>query len=205
MKETGVDCVAFLRDQLKQHEPTKIPGDHPDAAVLLTFVENDGGELELVFTVRALHMNAHAGEIAFPGGKSEEDDDSLIHTALRETHEEIGLASENVRILGLLDQIMSKAGIRVQPVVAFARQVAPLVANQDELSHIFTVPLAYFIAQKPVIKNHEFQGFQWSMPEYHVQNHRIWGLTAMIIVNFLNITYKLALPQVKRPQFQLKR
>ena len=59
MKETGVDCVAFLRDQLKQHEPTKIPGDHPDAAVLLTFVENDGGELELVFTVRALHMNAN--------------------------------------------------------------------------------------------------------------------------------------------------
>ena len=205
MNEFGIDCVDFLHAQLNQYQPTKILGDHPDAAVLLPFVENDQGTLELVFTVRALHMNAHAGEIAFPGGKSEEDDDSLIHTALRETHEEIGLASENVRILGQLDQIISKAGIRVQPVVAFARQVAPLVANQNELSHIFTVPLTYFLGQKPLMKSHEYQGFRWYMPEYHVQDHRIWGLTAMIIVNFLNITYKLALPQVTRPDFTMKR
>ena len=194
--KSGID---HMYGALRQYKPVRITGDHADAAVLLPFVENDDGELALVLTVRAMHMNSHAGEIAFPGGKVEDDDDSLIHTALRETHEEIGLASENVKILGQLDQIMSKNGIRVQPVVAFAKQVAPLVVNPDELSHIFTVPLSYFLTEKPVIQTYEFKGFSWKMPEYVVQNHRIWGLTAMIIVNFLNIAYKMDMPHDKRP------
>lgn len=194
--KSGVDQIYGA---LRQYEHVSISGDYADAAVLLPFVENDTGELELVLTVRATHMNSHAGEIAFPGGKVEDDDDSLIHTALRETHEEIGLASENVKILGQLDQILSKNGIRVQPVVAFASQIAPLVANPDELSHIFTVPLSYFVTEKPVIQTYEFKGFSWRMPEYVVQNHRIWGLTAMIIVNFLNIAYKMEMPHDKRP------
>jgi 8-oxo-dGTP pyrophosphatase MutT (NUDIX family) len=193
---SGIDQIYGA---LRTYKPLAIAGDYGDAAVLLPFIENDQGELELVLTVRAAHMNSHAGEIAFPGGKVEDDDDSLIHTALRETHEEIGLASKNVRILGQLDQIISKNGIRVQPVVAFAEQVAPLTANPDELSHIFTVPLSYFISEKPVIQTYEFKGFSWKMPEYHVQNHRIWGLTAMIIVNFLNIAYKMKMPHDKRP------
>jgi len=200
MNSNNLKPLIHLKQQLVSYEPKLILGDYPNAAVLLPIRENNGA-LELILTVRADHLNSHAGEIAFPGGKEEEQDDSLIDTALRETWEEIGLKPQNVEVVTCLDQTMSKAGIRVLPVVGIVNQVESLVANPDELDTIFTVPLMFFVKTEPLIRNFSYQGESWAMPEFQFGEFRIWGLTSMIIVDLINIVYQLELPQYKRPDF----
>jgi len=200
MTTTNKQLLINLKRQLKTYEPKVISGDYPNAAVLIPIREYDG-MLELILTVRAEHLNSHAGEIAFPGGKEEEQDASLIDTSLRETWEEIGLQPGNVEVISCLDQTMSKAGIRVLPVVGIVNQEEPMVANLDELDHIFTVPLSFFAENEPLVRTYTHKGNSWVMPEFQFGEYRIWGLTSMIIVDLINIVYQLKLPQYKRPDF----
>ena len=87
--ETGLPLLDELREALVAHRSDEIEGDYPDAAVLMAFT--DEPEPELVLTVRSSQLSSHAGEVAFPGGKRDETDESLLYTALRETEEEIAL------------------------------------------------------------------------------------------------------------------
>lgn len=202
MAHSKVNNLDHLRSQLANYNATALVGDFPNAAVLVPFREKTSGGLEILLTVRAGHMNSHAGEIAFPGGKEESEDSSLIHTALRESYEEIGLEIDNVEVIGQIDQMLSKGGIRVQPIVGIATQENPLIVNHDELDEIFSVPLTYFFENRPEIRKFNYHGNTWEMPEYMFGSYRIWGLTSMIIVNLLNIAYNMNLPQYIRPDFK---
>lgn len=193
--------ISQLVNSLKDYQYQSIPGDYPDAGVLIPFHYPENQEAEILLTVRADHLNSHAGEIAFPGGKVEDDDVDIIATALRESHEEINLQPDSVQVVCQMDQMMSKAGIRVSPVVGVLDSVDGLVANPEELDSIFSVPVRYFVETQPEIRRFHFDGASWEMPEYHYQGHRIWGLTSMIIVNLINIVYKMGLPEFRRPDF----
>lgn len=159
--------------------------DRPQAAVLIPLTNEPLPEL--VLTKRADHLTSHAGEVAFPGGKKDPEDSDLVATALRETHEEINLPPEGVEILGPMPPAHSKFGLLVTPIVGVIDTTLPLTPNEDELDHIFSVPLQYFIDNYPTdIHRAEYQGKIFEVPCYNYQGNIIWGLTAYFIAEFMN-------------------
>lgn len=174
-----------LRDRLRDYRPD--PG-RVDAAVLVPVT--DAPVPELILTRRASHMTSHAGEVAFPGGKRDPDDRSVIATALRESHEEIGLEPGQVEIVGSLDTFVSRVGLRVQPIIGMVPPDVPLVPSPDEIESIFRVPLAFFLTEKPVYTHRfRFMGQDVTVPSFNYGDYVIWGLTAFMIVDLMQRVY----------------
>ena len=114
------------------------------AAVLFPIVLRDNGQTVLL-TQRTAHLKDHAGQISFPGGRVEAEDESPIHTALRETEEEIGLARKHVEVLGFLPEYRTGTGFRVTPVVALVTPPFELALDPFEVAEAFEVPLAFLL------------------------------------------------------------
>jgi 8-oxo-dGTP pyrophosphatase MutT (NUDIX family) len=157
------------------------------AAVLFGLVQRQ--ELMVILTQRAKHLNTHSGQIAFPGGKVEKEDLSPEATALREAHEEVGLAPHHVQVLGRLNPLITTSAFRITPVVAWVDPEHAIKANANEVEEVFEVPLSFLM--NPA--NHQrrqthYQGQvrEWyAMPYTHGSNERfIWGATANIIRSF---------------------
>lgn len=181
-----------LIDRLRHHQP-EMPDQASAEASVLVPVTNDP-EPRIILTRRALTMNSHAGEVAFPGGKKDVLDTDLLATALRESEEEIGLPRDAVRLLGRLGTLQSRAGIRVTPWVGLVPPDVALIANPQELDAIFQVPIAFF-RDNPMQADHviRWQGGEYVMPTWRYDGHMIWGLTAYIIVDLLNTAYDAGL------------
>lgn len=151
------------------------------AAVLFPIVLREGGETVLL-TQRTVHLRDHAGQISFPGGRVEAEDLSPIHTALRETEEEIGLAREHIEILGFLPEYRTGTGFRVTPVVALVRPPFALAPDPFEVAEVFEVPLAFLLDPD----NHKQHSLHhrgalrhfFAMP---YGDYFIWGATAGMI------------------------
>ncbi len=178
---TEHSLIQTLRRNLHAHVP---PQDGADAAVLIAIFPGD--EPEVLLTRRPAHMKSHAGEVAFPGGKREAGDASLVVTALRESHEEVALPADSVEILGALKLARAKSGIKVLPVVGLVRGEHELVGSPDEVESLFRVPLRFFFEQAPV-RDHRinFRGIDLVVPCFRHQGYVIWGLTAYMLVEFM--------------------
>lgn len=171
----------YLQQRLKQHEPRKIRQPNlAEAGVLMAITAEPSPQLLL--TQRSQQLSAHRGEVALPGGKRDDEDCSIVATALREASEEVALAPEQVHIVGELDQVVSRFGYLVTPVLGIIQPHQSLVANKDELDAIFTVPLELF-KQPP---SGYFERGRYRVPSYDYQGFHIWGLTAVMIVEMLN-------------------
>jgi 8-oxo-dGTP pyrophosphatase MutT (NUDIX family) len=156
------------------------------AAVLVGFRE--GVQPRLVLTVRTDHLQSHAGQVAFPGGRSEpEDDGDALTTALRESEEEIGLDRALVTPLGFLDCFETISGFRITPVVARIAAQAQLYPAPDEVAEVFEVPLSFLLEPANLRRyTMEFRGLQRPMVEFVHGGHRIWGATAAMLFNLLH-------------------
>ena len=151
------------------------------AAVLFPIVLREGGHTVLL-TERTAHLRDHAGQVSFPGGRVEAEDESPIHTALRETEEEIGLAREHIDVLGFLPEYRTGTGFRVTPVVALVQPPFSLTPDPFEVAEVFEVPLAFLIDPA----NHERHSLHYRGALRHYfampwQGHFIWGATAGMI------------------------
>lgn len=191
---TSRTVLASIREQLAGHKPLKIKDNSPRAAVLFPLLDWPGQELSVMLTLRASHMNLHAGEVAFPGGMEEPGDADLKSTALRETWEETGVHTSQVDVLAELDSVVSKTGICVHPYVGVIQEPVTWAPNPDELDQIFQVPLQFFIDHPPELMTIRHDQYEWQLPEYHYQGFHIWGLTAMIIVNLVNLCFDQRYP-----------
>ncbi|GAA5316870.1 MAG: CoA pyrophosphatase [Candidatus Pelagadaptatus aseana] len=162
-------------------------GSHPKhAAVLLALTSNEQNP-SVILTKRAMHLNNHSGEVSLPGGKWEDQDESLMRTALRETHEEIGMQPDWVDVICNLPVAHTWQGIEVTPYVGVVAENLPLQPNPDELDAIFEVPLSFFLKDQRT-RTDVFPregGAVWS-PAYDYQGYEIWGFTARLMVEFLN-------------------
>ena len=153
-----------------------------EAAVLVPLVPRPEGAT-ILLTRRTRHLEKHAGQVSFPGGKIERDDGSPEAAALRETEEEIGLPRERIEILGRLARHVTGTGFRVTPVVGLARPPFELQPAAGEVETVFEVPLAFVLDRG----NHrtETRFREGVERRFHVMPYGefyIWGLTARLLV-----------------------
>ena len=156
------------------------------AAVLIALTDSD--EPELIYTLRSNKVGSHGGEVSFPGGMYEDVDKNLEHTALRESEEETGMDSSQVNILGPLDTVVSRYNISVTPYVGIVPENVSLNNKSEEIESCFKVPLSFLLRDERH-RNDEIKrdGDIFFMPAYQYDSYIIWGLTAMMTVDFLNI------------------
>ncbi len=151
------------------------------AAVLFPIVQRDDGQTVLL-TQRTAHLKDHGGQISFPGGRVETEDRTPVHTALRETEEEIGLAREHVEVLGFLPEYRTGTGFRVTPVVALVTPPFDLALDPFEVAEAFEVPLA-FLLDPANHKRHSLH-YRGALRHFFAMpygDYFIWGATAGMI------------------------
>ncbi|MGH1440986.1 MAG: CoA pyrophosphatase [Cellvibrionaceae bacterium] len=163
-----------------------------EAAVLVSITQYRGRHC-LLLTKRALHMRHHGGEVAFPGGMWEPDDQFPVITALREAEEEIALMSHQVEVVGLLPSMPTRNGTKVTPVVGLINaDELSLKPSPEEIDSIFYVPLDALEPSKR-IRTDIFAKRKkplWA-PAYDYEGHEIWGFTAGVIKVLLERCFKV--------------
>ena len=153
------------------------------AAVLIPVIKRED-ELTVLFTRRTAHLNDHAGQISFPGGRSEPGDAGAAETAMRETGEEIGLAAARIEVLGELHTYITVTGYRVTPVVGLVKPPLDLRLDDFEVAEVFEVPLAFLLDPANHQRNtvlHEGRERRYYAIPYG--QHYIWGATAGMLMN----------------------
>ena len=157
------------------------------AAVLIPLVLKEEG-LSVLLTQRTNHLRDHAGQISFPGGRMDPEDQSPSDTALRESQEEIGLDPKRVEIIGHMPQYLTVSGYSVTPVVGLVQAQAEYVLDEFEVADVFEVPLSFLLDPA----NHQVRLWQseqggrrfYSMP---YENRFIWGATAGMLRNLYHL------------------
>lgn len=177
-------------------------------SVLIPLIERDG-DWEVIFELRAKNMKSQPGEISFPGGRLEKNE-SYEEAAIRETIEELRIKEENINVVGELDYLVSYANITIHCFLALISgvNVDKIQPNKEEVDHLFTVPIKYFLDNDPKIyyldlttmDNDEFpynlipngKDYNWrrgkhSVYFYEYKDYIIWGYTAKMIRHLVEI------------------
>ncbi len=203
---TPVDFERLRRAVRTLDDPPQPPGwnanDFPElwsdevplrrAAVLVPIVERVDG-FGMLFTRRNERMRHHAGQVSFPGGAIDATDADAVAAALRETHEETGIAREFVQPFGFLDCFDTISGFSVSPVLGLVRSDYTLAPNPDEVAEVFEVPLDYILAPRRMQRQEIlWHGRPREIFEFGYDGRRIWGATAAILKNLMR---RLEMPE----------
>jgi 8-oxo-dGTP pyrophosphatase MutT (NUDIX family) len=158
------------------------------AAVLVPIV--DRSEPTVLLTLRTTELNSHAGQIAFPGGKIEPQDQTPLAASIREAKEEIGLNPDLVAPLGYLDLNLTFSGFRILPLVARVDPNYHLTLNHAEVAEAFEVPLVFLMTPANHLrKTRDWKGIIRHYYEMPYGDRRIWGVTAGIVRNLYERIY----------------
>lgn len=173
------------------HEPILLTGDHHDfnpedvthpAAVLVAVT--DRADPGVILTQRTETLRRHAGQVAFPGGRIDPEDDGPVAAALREAEEEIALPRGQVQVVGIADRYRTVTGYCVTPVIGVVAPDLAYVPAEAEVADVFEVPLSFLLDDS----NHretaiDYLGRERRYYEIIWEGRRIWGATAAMIVN----------------------
>lgn len=182
MSVTFADIEQFLRD----HRPEPLPHDGlMRAAVLFPFLET-GGRAEILLTKRTSTVEHHKGQISFPGGMMDPEDQHPEDTALREAQEEIGLDPADVDVIGRTTELVTPTGFLITPVIGRLLRRPEFVLNPAEVEEAFFAPVDLFLDPKAEVSGiREWHGQTVTVYSYEYAGHKIWGVTAHIIRTFL--------------------
>lgn len=155
-----------------------LSGPRP-AAVLVPLMQRDDG-VAVLLTRRPATMRRHAGQYAFPGGLRDEGDVDAVATALREAHEEVGIAPGDVDVLGVLDDRDTTTGYVITPVVGWIAHPYPYAPNPREVEYVTELPLRAFFAPRRArtltLPSHRRAALGWD-----IDGHFVWGATAWVL------------------------
>lgn len=161
---------------------------YPASTLILLVKSEINNDWNIILTKRAQHLKHHPGEISFPGGRYEEEDEDLENTAKRETYEEIGIAQNSVQLLGKLPQQKTISNYIVTPYVGVLHKREKLTIDKNEVEMAFEVPLSFVTnVHNHKLETHKVSNQSFSFYVIHYQNHRIWGATARMLVNLTRL------------------
>ena len=184
----------YIEEKLSSHQHTVYKyADvrYRHAAVLIPlFFKN--GEVHLLFTKRTDKVETHKGQISFPGGMADKSDDKLRETALRETWEEMGIKSSDIKLLGKTDKFLTNTNFMVTPYVGHFPYPYEFKISEDEIERVIEVPLSQLIKPeifeiKPWVRD----GIKWNIHYYNYNGDVIWGVTGFLLSNFLQIVFEI--------------
>ena len=183
-------AIRLIQNKLDEHKPRKFNSKNLiPSAVLIPFF-NKGDKAHILFTVRTNDVEHHKGQISFPGGSREDQDQSLAETALRECHEEIGISPQIINIIGRLDDFPTITNFLVTPFVATLSYPYPSKINTQEVAEILEVPLELFLSAKHFeVKEWKHKNRQYPVYFYYFNQYIIWGATAFIINRFIDLIF----------------
>lgn len=178
------EMMSYARAQAYEVRTSRT--DYREGAVLMMLYPHE----EVYFTsliVRPDYDGVHSGQIAFPGGAKEKQDADLMQTALRETHEEVGVHSSAIQIIGALSEIyIPPSNFLVQPYIGVLTERPVFAADEFEVAEILEEPISTFLSPKAVqdmiVNLHT--GKQLDVKAFNVQGHTVWGATAMMLAEF---------------------
>ncbi len=176
------------------HEPATVT-DQPQEAAVIVPVITARSEPAMLFTKRAEHLSDHPGQMSFPGGGREPDDESLEQTAKREAYEEVGLHPEEISMVGRLDDIRTITHYSVRPFVAEIpdRGYEPKDGEVAEIVMLPIVELTDLDNYESERRDHPHEG-DIRLHYFHVNGYTVWGATANIFVQFLEFTTDWEIP-----------
>lgn len=178
-----------LQEALAHRPQRQITGIGFKPAAVLLPIYTKREQVYILFTRRTMEVSEHKGEISFPGGAFDAEDKTLLNTALRECAEEIGLKHEVVQILGKLDDTLTEtSGYIISPFVALIPSCYKFKLSSREIEEAIEVPVSVFLNSgnrrvEPEIVN----GKVVTSYVYYYQGNVIWGATARILSQFLDI------------------
>ena len=162
-----------------------------NAAVIIPIFFKDQ-EAHLLFTKRTDKVEHHKGQISFPGGMRDTDDNDLRETAIRETWEEMGIKEKDITILGQTDNFLTNTNFMVTPYVAHFPYPYPFIVNEDEIANVLEIPLRHLINPEIFrIEKWKRNGVLWDVHFYDFYGENIWGVTGFLLSNFLSIVFGL--------------
>jgi 8-oxo-dGTP pyrophosphatase MutT (NUDIX family) len=182
--------IEVIRRRLAAYAPSRIDDESLPRAAILAPLYESGGEQHMLLTVRSEFVEHHKGQISFPGGAWDASDPDLQFTAVRETWEEIGVTPDHVDVLGELDEMITVSNFLVRPFVGRITQPGPypFAHSEVEVAEILEVPLRHLLdPENMVAELREYQGREVMMYSFHYGEHLIWGATARILKQFLDL------------------
>ena len=157
------------------------------AGVLIPIIDHADG-VTVLLTQRSAKLRNHAGQVSFPGGSMESVDADITETALRETHEEVGIKPQQVDVVGYLPPMLTVTGFAVTPIVGLVTPGFTLRLDQSEVALAFEVPLSFFMDENnQESSERDIRGVTVPIVEFHYADQLIWGATANILVEFREI------------------
>jgi len=196
MKYCEKDFIDQVRKILNTRERRIIEQPSLARAAVLVPLFKKGQDCNIVFTKRSDNVRYHKGEISFPGGVFDERDLELERTALREADEEIGLKENDVQIIGVLDDIITVTQFIVTPFVGLFPYPYPFELSPIEIAELIEVPLSALLDEGSFSEREIIRGTGKEVVyAYQYENHIIWGATARILKQFLDL---ISYPSVER-------
>ena len=160
----------------------------PQPSAVLVPLASDGDDFSILLTKRTEQVATHKGQICFPGGVCDKNDDSLWLTAVRETGEEIGVEPERITKVGELGTVVTPTGFVIHPFVATITRPEVFRPNPEEIEEIFFVPLSHLTDPKNLsFATRTWFGRDYQDPVFTFKGREIWGATGRILVDFLEV------------------
>lgn len=172
------------KGELRKMEPAE---DASRSSVLVLLFPDDDGRLELILTLRSSDID-HGGQISFPGGRAEPEE-TIADTALREAEEEIGIPPESVTVIGELSELyVAHSNNLVHPVVGFVQEEPVFKLQPAEVEEVFTIKLDALLKKKNLTVEHwTLQDYTYRVPYWNVHEVPLWGATAMMLSELLEL------------------
>jgi len=181
-EEAHLKMVPFER--ILEVEKINIPSNNPRKAAVMMLIYPKNNKSHLALIVRNTYPGVHSAQIGFPGGKVEIEDESLIHTALRETHEEIGIHPDKIEVIKTFTAVfIPPSNFIVAPFLGISYSELEFIEQEEEVAGIIEFPLLDFLNDKTIVNKimDTSYGNNIEVPTFKINEHYVWGATAMMM------------------------